>query len=170
MHLKRLVIHGILVTGLITGFGLTAIADDDDDPPSSEQIAFAQRTSDLLLATLFAALTQEFDETTEDNVEEGKQSISLVFNDRNKDMRLVGTLHPLQANNRPRDAFERKALGRALMGQAYTDVQRVDDAWYYRRSIPLSNFRKECALCHTNFPTGPTSDWVGALMLRVPIE
>ena len=45
-----------------------------------------------------------------------------------------------------------------------------DDRWYYRRSIPLSNFRAECALCHTNFPAGPTPDWVGAVMLRVPIE
>ena len=41
-------------------------------PPGAEDVAFAQRTSDLLLNTLFAALTQEFDETTADNVEEGK--------------------------------------------------------------------------------------------------
>jgi len=170
MHLQRLFISGLLVTGLLTGLGLTAIAHDEDNSPSSKQIAFAQRTSDLLLATLFAALTQEFDETTVDNVEEGKQSISLVFNNRNKDMRLVGTFGPLQANNRPRDAFERTAHGLALTGQAYTAVQRVDDQWYYRRSIPLSNFRAECALCHTNFPPGPTPDWMGALMLRVPIE
>jgi hypothetical protein len=170
MHPKKLVIYGILVAGLITGLGLSASAHDVDNPPSNEQVAFAQRTSDLLLATLFAALTQEFDETTVDNVEEGKQSISLVFNDRNKDMRLVGTLDPLQQSNRPRDAFERKAHLLALQGQAYTAVERVDDEWYYRRSIPLSNFRAECSFCHTNFPAGPTSDPVGALMLRVPIE
>jgi hypothetical protein len=170
MHLKKLVICGLLVTGLLTGLGLTARADENDDSPTSEQIAFAERTSDLLLATLFAALTQEFDETTVNNVEEGKRSISLVFNDRNKDMRLVGTLAPLQAHNRPSDAFESKAHSLALAGQAYTDVQRVDGQWYYRRSIPLSNFRAECAFCHTNFPPGPTSDPVGALMLRVPIE
>jgi hypothetical protein len=36
---------------------------------------------------LLAAQTQEFDETTADNVEEGKQSIALVFNDQPKDMR-----------------------------------------------------------------------------------
>ena len=39
-----------------------------------------------------------------------------------------------------------------------------------RRSIPLSNFRAECAMCHANFPAGPTPDWVGALMLRVPVK
>ncbi|MFL6200817.1 MAG: hypothetical protein ACJ76J_16715 [Thermoanaerobaculia bacterium] len=170
MHLKKLVVYGILATGAVVGIGLTASAHEADGPPSSEQVAFAQRTSDLLLATLFAALTQEFDETTTANVEEGKRSISLVFNDHNEDMRLVGTLDPLQENNRPNDAFERKAHKLALTGQAYSDVQRVNDQWYYRRSIPLSNFRAECAYCHANFPAGPSPDYVGALLLRVPIQ
>ncbi len=169
MRLNGLVTYGILVTGLVAGLAIAYADDDDDQPPSSGQIAFAERTSNLLLATLFAALTQEFDETTADNVEEGKQSISLVFNDSNKDMRLVGTLDPLREDDRPRDRFERTALALALTGQNHTAVQRVDDRWYYRRSIALSNFRSECALCHTNFPAGPTADWVGALMLRVPI-
>jgi hypothetical protein len=104
-------------------------------------------------------------------VEEGKRSISFVFNDQNKDMRLVGTVGPLNENDRLQDAFERTALELAVKkGQAYTDVQRVEGLWYYRRSAPLSNFRKEYALCHTNYPAGPTQDKVGALMLRVPIE
>lgn len=176
MHLRRLAARGLLVAVLIavagfgTGHTLTAVAGDGPRPPSDEQVSSAQKTSDLLLATLFAALTQEFDETTPENVEEGKRSISLVFNDRNKDMRLVGTVGPLRENDRPRDSFERTALQRALNGQPLTDVQRDSGQWYYRRSIPLSNFRMECALCHTNFPAGPTPDWVGALMLRVPIE
>jgi hypothetical protein len=169
MRLRKLVSYGIFVLVLVIGFGITAIARGSDNPPPTEQITFAQQTSDLMLNTLFAALTQEFDETTVDNVEQGKQSISLIFNDRNKDMRLVGTVGPLQENNRPRDNFERQANDLAMAGQAYTSVQRVENQWYYRRSIPLSNFRAECALCHTNFPAGPTSDWVGALMLRVPI-
>src|SRR4051794_25829991 len=85
MQPRRLVTRGLLVVGLIavTGFGaqltLTAIADGAPGTPSAGRVAFAQRTSDLLLATLFAALTQEFDETTPNNVEEGKRSISLVF-------------------------------------------------------------------------------------------
>lgn len=139
--------------------------------PSDEAIAFAQRTSDLLLATLLAALTQEFDETTPQNVEEGKVSIGLVFSDSHTNFRLVGTNGPLSENGRPQDNFERRALRQALDGgQAYTDVQRVDGAWFYRRSIPLSVFRKECALCHTNYTGLGAKDWVGALMLKVPIK
>jgi hypothetical protein len=118
------------MTGLLMGPRLTASAHDDHTHyPSHEQIEFAADTSDLLFATLLAALQQEFDETTVDNVEEGKQSISLVFNDQNKDMRLVGTFRPLQDNNRPRDTFERTAHKLALRGQTYIDVQRVDGQW-----------------------------------------
>ena len=93
-----------------------------------------------MLATLFAALGQEFAETTPENVEQGKQSISLIFNDKNKDMRLVGVLNPLRASDIPQDSFEAAALAYAMHGQHFTDVQRVDDKWYYRRSYALSNF------------------------------
>jgi hypothetical protein len=96
MRKKMLAIQGLLVTGLVIGLGHSAIPADEAKPPSQEQTEFAKRTSDLLLATLLAALTQEFDETTVSNVEEGKRSISLVFNDQNKDMRLVGTVGPLR--------------------------------------------------------------------------
>ncbi|HYX16358.1 MAG TPA: hypothetical protein VE944_18710 [Nostoc sp.] len=170
MRLRKLVNYGIFVLVLVIGFCFTTIARGYDIPPPTGQVAIAQQTSDLMLNTLFAALTQEFNETTRDNVEQGKQSISLIFNDQNKDMRLVGTVDPLRQNDRPRDKFEVQANALALAGQAYTSVQKLDNKWYYRRSIPLSNFRAECALCHVNFPAGPTSDWVGALMLRVPIK
>lgn len=140
-----------------------------DDGPAPQAIASAQKTSDLMLATLFAALGQEFAETTAENVAEGKKSISLIFNDKNKDMRLVGILNPLRLNDLPQDSFEGVALFRAMQGQNFTDVDRVDGKWYYRRSVALSNFHPACGLCHTNF--GPVNDkkWVGALMLRVPV-
>jgi hypothetical protein len=54
---------------------------------------------------LLAALTQEFDETTVDNVEEGKQSIALVFDDQHKPMWRVGTnafVLPGAADEQPR--------------------------------------------------------------------
>jgi hypothetical protein len=156
-----------------------ALTQDDDRPPSTTEIAFAQQVSDLMLNELLAALFKEFDETTPQNVEHGKQAISLIFNDLNRDMRLVGTLRPLlgKDNDRPSDAFESTALRLALSGQAYNAVQQVNDTWYYRRSIPLSNtFHQNCVLCHTNFTpaffnsTNNPGQWVGTLVLRVPIK
>ena len=140
-----------------------------DSPPDPKQVQFAVETTDLMQATLFAALLQEFAETKPTNVEQGKKSISLIFNDENEDMRLVGTLQPLRSNDVPQDSFEMTALGLAMTGQGHTDVQKVHGKWYYRRSVALSNFHPACAMCHTNFGPVNANQWVGALMLRVPV-
>ena len=61
---------------------------------------------------------------------------------------------PLQRghNDRPSGSFEMTALTRALAGQPHTAVQQINDTWYYRRSVPLSNtFHQSCVLCHANF-------------------
>ena len=180
MPKKNLVLFTITAT-LLMAFVLTPVASpqDDDRPPSSTQIAFAQKVSDLMLNELLAALFKEFDETTPQNVDHGKQAISLIFNDLNRDMRLVGKFRPLlgKDNDRPNDGFETTALNLALTGQPYTAVQQVNDTWFYRRSIPLSNtFHQNCVLCHTNFTpaffnsTNNPGQWVGTLVLRVPIK
>ena len=174
MKVKRIIgLIVLLAVAAIAGFGRT------DNSPSNEDVAFAQRTSDLLLNELLAALFQEFNETTPDNVEEGKQAISLIFNNANRDMRLVGVFPPLLGgiNDLPSDSFERRSLVKALQGEANTSVERVGDRWYYRRSVPLSNtFHTSCVLCHSNFTqqffdqTNNPGQWVGALTLRVPIK
>jgi hypothetical protein len=180
MAQKHSVLFGVVITGCIAALGMAVVARaNDDEPPSSRQIAFAQEVSDLMVNELVAALFKEFDETTPQNVEHGKQAISLIFNDVNRDMRLVGALPPLLggANDRPGDRFEATALRRALTGEPYTAVQKVNDTWYYRRSVPLSNtFHQNCVLCHTNFTsdffdrTNNPGQWVGTLVLGVPIK
>src|SRR5262245_19844796 len=94
---------------VLAGLALTGLAESNK-PPSTDAVEFAQQTSDLLLATLVAALGQEFNETTVANVEQGKHSIGLIFDNNNPNMRLVGTFSPLDDNNRPQDSFENEAL------------------------------------------------------------
>lgn len=174
--------HSLIVTLAITawiavlGF-TTAVRADHDAPPSPSRIAFAKQVSDLMLNELVAALFTEFDETTPQNVPHGKQAISLIFNDLNRDMRLIGEFPPLLGgrNDRPSDGFERTALERALEGDPIDDVQQINDTWYYRRSVPLSNaMHQNCVLCHANFTPALFADnpdqWVGALVLGVPIK
>jgi hypothetical protein len=176
--MKYRVRYGIAVMVLALALGGTVLARaTQGGPPTDTEVAFAQEVSDLLLNELVAALFQEFDETTPANVEHGKQAISLIFNDLNRDIRLVGTFQPLGGdNNRPDGNFEREALQRSLGGESHTAVQKVQGAWYYRRSVPLSNaLHTACVLCHTNFTpdffaaTNNPGQWVGALVLRVPI-
>ena len=140
-----------------------------DSAPTQAQIGFVERSSNLMLQTIVAALLQEFAETTPANVEEGKHSISLIFHDRNENMRLVGEQEPIRDNDVPQDPFEVIALERAMQGQAYTAVEKIEGKWAYRRSVPLSNFHTACSMCHTNFGPVDTSQWVGALMLNVPV-
>jgi hypothetical protein len=174
MKIKRV----FALVALLTAAGLTGLGYASNSP-SPESVAFAQKTSDLMLNEIKAALFQEFDETTTDNVEHGKQAISLIFNDANRDMRLIGIFPQLQGgyNDLPSDSFEQRALVRSLRGESITSVERVDNRWYYRRSLALSNtFHQACVLCHTNFTpqffqqTNNPGQWVGALTLRVPIK
>jgi hypothetical protein len=183
MRLKKLAIRGLIAAVLVIGFSLTVITNSYATPkrhaskaPSTEQVAFAERTSELMFQTVLAALLQEFKQTNEEakkphpSFAEGNQSISLIFNDANRDMRLIGTVGPLRENDRPSDAFEVKANNLALTtGKPLTDVQKVDGKWYYRRSVPLTNFDPSCALCHINYKGFSQTEKVGALVLRVPI-
>jgi len=175
---KYSLVLGAIVSAWVATVGLAVGANaHDDQPPSSGQIAFAQQVSDLMLNELVAALFKEFDETTAANVPHGKQAISLIFNDHNRDMRLIGAFGPLLggANDRPADRFERTALRQALDGQAVADVDQINDRWYYRRSVPLSNkMHQNCVQCHANFTpalfTNNPDQMVGALVLAVPIK
>lgn len=151
--------------------GTWAIAENN--PPSAAQIEFAEVTYDLMFKELVAALFTEFNDTTAANVEQGKLAISLIFHNKNKDMRLVGTVAPLLggSNDLPRDNFEDVALAKAFQGQGHRSVERVAGKWYLRRSFALNNnLHPACVLCHTNFLPNQGNQWVGALMQRVPIK
>lgn len=158
---------------LLTLVGVAGYGSDFNSPPNDD-VASAKTTSQLLHNELFAALIQEFNETTPANVEQGKKAISLIFNNSNRDIRLIGIFPPLQGglNNLPSDSFERKSMALALQGKGNTSLERIGDRWYYRRSDALSNtFHQNCVLCHSNFSNPPNAgQWVGALVMRVPVD
>jgi hypothetical protein len=141
-----------------------------DSPPTQEEVDFATTTADLLQAELFAALLQEFAETTPENVEHGKLAISLIFADDNSAFRLVGEIDPLRENDVPQDTFEEASLALALSGQGNAAVEKVNGKYFLRRSIPLSNFDPSCSACHVNFGDVNPDQYVGALMLKVPTD
>jgi hypothetical protein len=171
VKLKRLTrLVGVAAAAGTCAIGLVAEAHHNHNYPTPAEIRFASETSDLMTNTVIAALLQEINETTPANVAQGNLSIGLIFNDKNKDMRLVGRLQPLSYNDYPQDEWERRALNSAMSGQAEAGIDRDEGRWYFRRSIPLSNFQPQCAMCHENFTGLPATAWVGALMLRIPID
>jgi hypothetical protein len=170
----KLTNFGIAVASLIVAVGAVAIARADNPRPTQANIDFAKGAAQLLQNEMIAALLQEFNETTAANAEQGKIAIGLIFNDANPAIRLIGNLSPLDPGNVPRDRFEKTALFDAvgLNGTPFEAVEQSQDGnngWFYRRSIPLSNFHPACVICHTNFGPQNLDEWVGALTLRVPI-
>ena len=164
---------------LLAVVALVAYGRASNDPPTQQEKESAEKTADLLQAEVFAALLQEFGETTPENVEQGKQAVSLIFHDANRDIRLIGNAEPLLGgnNNVPADDFERESLAKAMKGEGNFTVERHGNRWYYRRSIALSNaMHVSCAMCHSNFTTeffqqtNNPGQWVGALTLRVPVK
>ena len=101
-RMKQVWAIGAIAAGLI----VATIAVADSGYPSQQQVAFAKQTNDLMFAAVLAALEQEFAQTTSANVEQGSQSISLIF-DNYKSMRLVGQLAPLNPNEFPRTPSRR---------------------------------------------------------------
>jgi hypothetical protein len=173
MRLKKNFAKGLIAAVLAIGLGLTILTSGPAAyamrQPPAKQVAFAKRTYDLMFATVFAGLSQEFAETTPENVEEGKHSISLIFNDANRDMRLIGNVDRLRATDKPSDAFEVRANAAAVTtGTAIEAVEKINGKWYYRKSTPLNeSISPSCVLCHTTYGKGQK---VGALVLRVPLK
>ena len=158
----------IFVVFVLAASARVGTAQGGNELPPQQAIDAASEASDLLLSTISAALLQQYAETQPSNVAKASQSIGIVFDDNNHNIRLGGDAAPLSENDLPEDGFENTALANAKVGQSSTSVERVKGKWYYRRSTPLSNSHPSCTLCHTNF--GPVNNqWVGALMLRVPI-
>lgn len=168
-HKRLMMAIGVAAMAGTCAIGVVAEAHQNHNFPSAAKIEFAREASDLMTNTVVAALLQEVNETTPENVAQGSLSIGLVFNDRNQDMRLVGRLQPLSHNDYPSDEWERDALNAAMNGVAVAEVDRDNGRWYFRRSVPLSNFQPQCAMCHPNFSSLPSTAWVGAIMLRIPI-
>jgi hypothetical protein len=175
MQVNKRTNFGIAVASLVVGVGAVAIARADNHRPTQANIDYAKGIAQLLQNEMIAALLQEFNETTAANAAQGKVAIGLIFNDANPAIRLIGNLSPIDPGNVPRDGFEKTALFDAvqLNGTAFEAVEHSQDGnnnWFYRRSIPLSNFHPACVICHTNFGAQNPNEWVGALTLRVPIS
>src|SRR4026209_2333598 len=100
MRLQRHVVYHIALIGLLIALGGSVIARArQGGQPSDGEVAFAREVSDLLVNELVAALFREFNEPSPRNAEHAKRAFSLIFNDLNRDTRLVGPCEPLGGAN-----------------------------------------------------------------------
>lgn len=167
-YLKQVL--AIILFCLMSLVGVSVSSSLAEQPTNQDNFVFATETADLLQAELFAALVQEFSETTPENVEQGKLAISLIFDDSHTNFRLIGQEEPISSNDLPQDSFEQQALELALKGETFDTFEKVRGKFFYRRSIPLANFDSSCALCHQNFGAVDPEQFVGALVLKIPTK
>lgn len=167
--MRRLLASVAAVAMLLGSVAATAMPDEDDK-------TFAHEVNDALRDSILTLLSDRFAVTNVGNVPIGNAHLRLVFDDDIFQYRLVGIFNPLGGkNSRPRDLFERAALGKALLtgdgvGEDEPVVRRGPRGRLYsRRFIPLSNSDASCSLCHTNFASPPDGKNVGGLAINVPI-
>lgn len=91
----KITCFGAAVASLIVGMGAAVSAQVANQRPSQAKIDFAKGTAQLLQNEMIAALLQEFNETTTANAAQGKIAISLIFDNANHAIRLIGNLAPI---------------------------------------------------------------------------
>ncbi len=75
---------------------------------------------------------------------------------------------PIDADNKPKDDFERAAVKAMLDGKAgYEQVVEKEGKRYLRSATPVPVVMEKCVMCHANYK-GKTI--IGALGYTVPVE
>lgn len=88
-------------------------------------------------------------------------------------VRLVDGLgEPLNEENAPEDAFEKKALKALVAGESkwYEEVQVEGDKRVLRVATPVPVVFEKCIMCHDNYEGVPAGQAIGALTYKITVE
>ncbi len=89
------------------------------------------------------------------------------------DVRLVDGLgEPLNEENAPRDAFEKKALKALVSGKSKWVEQEEQEQGkrVLRVATPVPVVFEKCIMCHDNYEDVPAGQAIGALTYKINIE
>lgn len=88
-------------------------------------------------------------------------------------VRLVDGLDdPINEENAPNDAFEKKALKALVAGESnwYEAVETVNGKRTLRVATPVPVVFEKCVMCHDNYADVPKGQAIGALTYKITIE
>jgi len=88
-------------------------------------------------------------------------------------VRLVDGLgEPINDENAPEDAFEKKALKALVAGESkwYESVETAGDKRFLRVATPVPVVFEKCIMCHDNYEGIPAGQAIGALTYKIEIE
>jgi hypothetical protein len=85
------------------------------------------------------------------------------------EVRLIdGTGEPINQENEPQDAFERKAMAALRDGKPYVEeLTTKDGKRYLRAATPIPVVMEKCTMCHENYRGKKV---IGALGYTLPLD
>ena len=129
----------------------------------------AQATTDALAGAVLAAIGSITAATTDDNITENSEAISLLLPKGKGAYRLLdATGDPLNKLNKPKGRFEAVALDNARNSVTTQEVK----GQYLLTVVPLtltSENQEACARCHSNYEYIVVPDIVGAASFRIKL-
>lgn len=148
-----------------------AASDPANSPLTVEQARREVRLLDDLYKTAIVYMNEVYVEDA-NSVAAGETARDMFAAMREKgwhDARLVdATGEPVNAENAPRDAFEKAALAKIAKGQAYYDQVVTEGGHRYLRAatlVPAVN--EKCIICH---PGKKVGDVLGAVSYKLRLE
>lgn len=84
---------------------------------------------------------------------------------------LDATGDPYEAENAPRDTFEKKAVQGLLAGKSWVEEIEVRDGKRHLRvATPIPVVFEKCTMCHDNYSDVPAGQPIGAMAYTIPID
>jgi hypothetical protein len=162
----------ILVLGIWTASG--AVAEEKKEDPSITRTRRQAEMLDTLYKTAIVLITTHYvDEKSDLAAGDAFQALFKTMKEKAyHEVRLLdATGEPYDADNSPKDDFEKAAIA-ALKGGAATHEQVIEKEGkrFLRVATPIPVVMKKCTLCHDNYNGVKAGQPIGALGYTIPVE
>jgi hypothetical protein len=162
----------VLVLGVWTVAGTQA--EEKKEDPAVGRARRQAEMLDTLYKTAIVLITENYvDEKSDLAAGDAFQALFKTMKDKGyHEVRLLdATGEPYDADNAPKDEFEKAAVA-ALKGGAATHEQLVEKGGkrLLRVATPIPVVMKKCILCHDNYKDVKAGQAIGALGYTIPVE
>ena len=168
---RRIGISLLFATGI--ALGLRWATQAAEKAPADPAVARARREVkmlDDLYKTAVVLITETYvkDESSVSAGEAAQKIFAAMKKNGWHDARLLDASgRPVNAENKPKDDFERTAIKRILAGDAqYDEVVKEGDKRYLRAVTVIPCVNNKCLLCHAGFKVG---DVMGGIGYKIPL-
>ena len=170
-HLRRTGLFMLLLVGITLGFRWTTqAADKKPADPAVERARREVKMLDDLYKTAVVLITETYvkDESSVSAGEAAQKIFAAMKKNGWHDARLLDASgKPVNAENKPKDEFERTAIKHILAGEPqYDEVVKEGDKRFLRAVTVVPCVSQKCTLCHAGFKVG---DVMGGIGYKIPV-